>query len=72
MYFAVVEVTQRGSTINAEPTTVTLQVPEDGNVHVKFKLRDQVETLFIRVSFLVYSSRNFDPPGKAVCSSFAV
>lgn len=52
MYSAVIEVTQRTSTMSDEPTTLTLQVPEDGNVHIKFKLQDQVVTLFIRVSFL--------------------
>lgn len=50
MYFAVVEVTQRASTTNAESTTLTLQVPEDGNINIKFKLRDQVDMLFIQVS----------------------
>lgn len=52
MYSAVIEVTQRTSAMSDEPTTLTLPVPEDGNVHVKFKLQDQVVTLFIRVSFL--------------------
>uniref|UniRef100_A0A3Q1HW22 CD109 molecule n=2 Tax=Anabas testudineus TaxID=64144 RepID=A0A3Q1HW22_ANATE len=51
MYFAVVEVTQRSSTTNAEPTTLTLQVPEDGNVHIRFLLLDQVDMLFIQATF---------------------
>ncbi|XP_050934300.1 LOW QUALITY PROTEIN: CD109 antigen-like [Lates calcarifer] len=51
MYSAVVEVTQRKSTTNTEPTTETVPVPEDGNVHIKFKLQDQVEMLFIQVRF---------------------
>lgn len=59
MYSAAFEVTQKTSTTNAAPVTQTLPVPEDGNVHVKFRLQDQVETLFIRVSSLVYSSWEF-------------
>ncbi|XP_030299046.1 CD109 antigen-like [Sparus aurata] len=51
MYSAVIEVTQRTSAMSDEPTTLTLPVPEDGNVHVKFKLQDQVVTLFIRARF---------------------
>ncbi|XP_022606801.1 CD109 antigen-like [Seriola dumerili] len=51
MYSAVVEVTQRKSAMNAEPTTLTVPVPEDGNVHIKFKLQDQVEMLFMRARF---------------------
>ncbi|KAF3701387.1 CD109 antigen 150 kDa TGF-beta-1-binding protein [Channa argus] len=50
MHSAVVEVTQRPSTLNSS-TTLTLQVPEDGKVHIKFKLRDQIETVFIRARF---------------------
>ncbi|XP_044022480.1 CD109 antigen-like isoform X2 [Siniperca chuatsi] len=48
---AVIEVTQRTSTTNAETTTLTLPVPEDGNIHVKFELQDQVVMLFIRARF---------------------
>ncbi|XP_074516319.1 CD109 antigen-like isoform X1 [Sebastes fasciatus] len=51
MYSAVIEVTQRISATNAENTTLTLAVPEDGNVHIKFKLQDQVGMLFIRARF---------------------
>lgn len=69
MYSAVVEVTQRKSTTNTEPTTETVPVPEDGNVHIKFKLQDQVEMLFIQVSMLIYSTWNVGPPGKVVFSS---
>ncbi len=54
MYSALIEVTQRTSTMNAEATTLTLPVPEDGNVHIKFKLQDQVEMLFIRASILIF------------------
>ncbi|XP_036927375.1 CD109 antigen-like isoform X2 [Acanthopagrus latus] len=51
MYSAVIEVTQRTSAMSDEPTTLTLPVPEDGNVHIKFKLQEQVVTLFIRARF---------------------
>ncbi|XP_042356057.1 CD109 antigen-like [Plectropomus leopardus] len=51
MYSAVIEVTQRTSRENDESTTLTLPVPEDGNVHIKFRLQDQVEMLFIRARF---------------------
>ncbi|XP_076605206.1 CD109 antigen-like [Chaetodon auriga] len=51
MYSAVIEVTQRTSTTTAEPTTLTLPVPEDRNIHIQFKLQDQVEMLFIRATF---------------------
>ncbi|XP_056249879.1 CD109 antigen-like [Seriola aureovittata] len=51
MYSAVVEVTQRKSAMNTEPTTLTVPVLEDGNVHIKFKLQDQVEMLFMRARF---------------------
>lgn len=52
---AVIEVTQTTSTATSEPTTLTLPVPEDGNVHIQFKLQEQVEMLSIRVSVLIYS-----------------
>uniref|UniRef100_UPI0037E7D34F CD109 antigen-like n=1 Tax=Semicossyphus pulcher TaxID=241346 RepID=UPI0037E7D34F len=51
MHSAVIEVTQRTSSPNAEPTTLTLPVPEDGNIHIKSELQDQVEILFIRARF---------------------
>lgn len=72
MYSAVIEVTQRISATNAENTTLTLAVPEDGNVHIKFKLQDQVGMLFIRVSILIYSTWNVGPRGEAVFDSFVV
>ncbi|XP_070776881.1 CD109 antigen-like [Enoplosus armatus] len=50
-YSAVIEVTQRTSMMSAEPTTLTLPVPEDGNIHIKFELQDQVVMLFIRARF---------------------
>lgn len=52
MYSAVIEVIQRTSMMNDEATTLTLPVPEDGNVHIKFKLQDEVVMLFIRVGML--------------------
>ncbi|KAM8917570.1 CD109 antigen [Spinachia spinachia] len=49
---AVIEVTQRTSTVSAgERTTLTLPVPEDGDVHIGFKLREQIAMLFIRARF---------------------
>ncbi|XP_067470944.1 CD109 antigen-like [Thunnus thynnus] len=51
LYSALVEITQRTSMMDAAPTIVTLPVPEDGNVHIKFKLQAQVEMLFIRARF---------------------
>ncbi|XP_071355028.1 CD109 antigen-like [Trachinotus anak] len=51
MYSAVFEVTQRRSTMISEPSTLTVPVPEDGNVHIKFTLQDQVEMLLIRARF---------------------
>ncbi|XP_035804779.2 CD109 antigen-like isoform X2 [Amphiprion ocellaris] len=51
IHFAVVEVTQRTSMMNAETTTLTLPVPEDGDVHIQFRLQDQVVMIFIRATF---------------------
>ncbi|XP_068577890.1 CD109 antigen-like [Cebidichthys violaceus] len=48
---AAIEVTQRTSTMNAEPTTLTLPVPEDGNIHIQLELQDEVGMLFIRARF---------------------
>nr|XP_040056472.1 CD109 antigen isoform X1 [Gasterosteus aculeatus aculeatus] len=48
---AVIEVSQGTSTVTAEPTTLALPVPEDGNVHIRLKLRDQIGMLFIRARF---------------------
>ncbi|XP_062295771.1 CD109 antigen-like [Scomber scombrus] len=49
LYSAVVEVTQSTSMMNT--TSMTLPVPEDGNVHIQFKLQAQVVMLFIRARF---------------------
>ncbi|XP_032356991.1 CD109 antigen [Etheostoma spectabile] len=51
MHSAVIEVTQKSSTTNSEPTTLTLPVPQDGNINIQFELQDQVELLFIRGRF---------------------
>ncbi|XP_029686839.1 CD109 antigen-like [Takifugu rubripes] len=48
---AVIEVVQETTTMNNEATTLTLPVPEDGKVHVKFRLKDKVLMLFIRAKF---------------------
>lgn len=52
MHPAVIEVTQEGTGTDAEATALTLQVPEDGKVHFRFRLEDQVMGLFVRVSFV--------------------
>ncbi|XP_029937820.1 CD109 antigen-like [Myripristis murdjan] len=52
MNSAVVNVTQRSSEMDSEPTTLTLPVPEDGNIHIKFTLQDAVDTVFIRATFM--------------------
>ncbi|XP_056282328.1 CD109 antigen isoform X2 [Pseudoliparis swirei] len=48
---AVIEVTQTSSTMKTEATTLTLAVPEDGDIHVQFKLRERVGRLFILARF---------------------
>ena len=45
-----VEVTQRTSKTDDKSTTMTLAVPEDGVVHIRFRLQKTVESLFIQVS----------------------
>ncbi|KAM9777955.1 CD109 antigen-like [Neosynchiropus ocellatus] len=51
MYSAVVEVVQRTSSAEAEPTVLTLAVPEDGNVFIKFRLEDETRAVFLRARF---------------------
>ncbi|XP_061599290.1 CD109 antigen [Cololabis saira] len=51
MHPAVVEVTQRASLSNTEPTTLTLPVPKDGHVLIQLKLQNQIAVLFIRATF---------------------
>lgn len=66
---AVIEVTQRTwrtSMMNTESKTLTFPVPEDGNVHIKFQLQDQVVTLSILASILIYSTWNGGSPGRTV------
>lgn len=45
--------------MNNEATTLTLPVPEDGKVHVKFRLKDKVLMLFIRVSIVASRTSSF-------------
>ncbi|XP_008397750.1 CD109 antigen-like [Poecilia reticulata] len=47
----VVQVTQRSSLMNSTTTSLTLPVPENGNVLIQFKLRVQVEMLLIKARF---------------------
>ncbi|PWA16432.1 hypothetical protein CCH79_00004627, partial [Gambusia affinis] len=49
----VVQVTQRSSLINSTSMSLTLPVPENGNVLIQFKLQDQVEMLFIQARFQI-------------------
>ncbi|XP_059208526.1 CD109 antigen-like [Centropristis striata] len=51
MHSAVIEVTEQTSTVKAEPTTLTLPVPEDGEIHIQFELQDKVDMLFIWARF---------------------
>lgn len=56
MFSAVIEVTQKTSMMAGEATILTLPVPEDGNVHFKFKLQDDAMMLFVRVGIQTYNS----------------
>ncbi|KAF3844688.1 hypothetical protein F7725_007851 [Dissostichus mawsoni] len=47
----IIEVTQSTNTRNSVPTTLTLPVPQDGNIHIQFELQDQVDMLFIQAKF---------------------
>ncbi|KAK5916544.1 hypothetical protein CgunFtcFv8_011518 [Champsocephalus gunnari] len=47
----IIEVTQSTNTRNSVPTTLTLPVPQDGNIHIQFELHDQVDMLFIQAKF---------------------
>lgn len=53
---AVIEVTQAASELTDETTTLTLPVPEDGDIHIKFKLQDHVAIVHIQVSISVEST----------------
>ncbi|XP_007549193.1 CD109 antigen-like [Poecilia formosa] len=48
---AVIQVTQRSSLMNSTTMSLTLPVPENGNVLIQFKLRVQVEMLLIKARF---------------------
>ncbi|KAM4625907.1 CD109 antigen-like [Polymixia lowei] len=52
MNSVLVQVTQRRSNMDAEPTNMTLPVPEDGNVHIEFTLQNTVEMLFIQAKYM--------------------
>lgn len=43
---------QRTSTMSEEATTLTLPVPDDGSLHLKFRLQDEVAMLFLRVGIV--------------------
>lgn len=51
LYSAVIEVTQRTSLLESNKTTstLTLPVPEDGNVHLKIPVKEEAVMLLIRV-----------------------
>uniref|UniRef100_H3DHJ9 CD109 molecule n=1 Tax=Tetraodon nigroviridis TaxID=99883 RepID=H3DHJ9_TETNG len=51
MHPAVIEVTQELTTMKAEAAILTLPVPEDGNVHFSFRLKQEVLKLVIRAKF---------------------
>nr|XP_057946755.1 CD109 antigen-like isoform X2 [Doryrhamphus excisus] len=51
MNSVVVDVTQTTSTMKTETTTMTLPVPGDGNIHIQFKLQDEVKVLLIQAKF---------------------
>lgn len=50
LYSAVIEVTQRTPNLESDDaTTLTLPVPEDGNVHLKIPVKEEAVMLLIRV-----------------------
>ncbi|XP_074548556.1 CD109 antigen [Halichoeres trimaculatus] len=51
MHTAVIDVTQTTSSFNAESTTITASVSENGDIHIKVQLLDQVEVLFLQARF---------------------
>ncbi|CAJ1073876.1 LOW QUALITY PROTEIN: CD109 antigen [Xyrichtys novacula] len=62
-----IDATQTTSTFSGESTVLTLPVSEDGNVHIKIQLQDQVEVLFIRARFQSIEEtlrirKSFSPP----------
>ncbi|XP_038126613.1 CD109 antigen-like isoform X2 [Cyprinodon tularosa] len=48
---AVVQITQKTSSINSTTMSLTLPVPENGNVLIQFKLQDRVEMLYLQAQF---------------------
>ncbi|XP_072314147.1 CD109 antigen [Eucyclogobius newberryi] len=48
---AVIEITQKTPKDAAEPTSLTLPVPEDGIVHLGFRLQAEIEVLFLQARF---------------------
>lgn len=58
MHPAVIEVTQELTTMKAEAAILTLPVPEDGNVHFSFRLKQEVLKLVIRVRLWLSKIRN--------------
>lgn len=57
MYSAEVKVTQRKSSTDPEPVTLSVNVPvlQDGNVYLLFRVNEEVNLLDIRVSIFIYS-----------------
>ncbi|XP_075883602.1 CD109 antigen-like [Nelusetta ayraudi] len=52
LYSAVIEVTQRTPNLESDDaTTLTLPVPEDGNVHLKIPVKEEAVMLLIRANF---------------------
>ncbi|XP_057714504.1 CD109 antigen-like [Corythoichthys intestinalis] len=51
MHSVVVNVIQRSSITEAKTTNMTLPVPEDGNVRIKFKLQKEVKMLIVQARF---------------------
>ncbi|KAM9354880.1 CD109 antigen [Pholidichthys leucotaenia] len=51
MHSVVVEVTQTTDTMTVENATLTLTVPKDGTVHIKYKLLAQVAMIWMRARF---------------------
>lgn len=56
-YLAQVKVTQRKSSTDPEPVTMSVNLPvlQDGNVYLLFRVHEQVDLLDIRVSIFIYS-----------------
>lgn len=57
---AVVQINQKTSVKNAEPTALILPVSEDGDVRIRFKLQAEVVMLFIQVSNVILQHAKVD------------